>query len=100
MTRINDVAKIMYDQMTQIGQQPTTNDIARALDDAGHLMPDLLEPEKIGESLYWGTIAEWHPDCGLGWCEDGLVSRTTPDQLREEAYALLAAADYAERNQK
>lgn len=72
---------------------------AQALADAGLLMPDLPEPvaDEVGE-LEWGGIARWEPDGSLHVTDD-LYGKTSPHYLRANALALLAAADYAERNQ-
>ncbi|MGP9760932.1 hypothetical protein [Corynebacterium sp. AOP12-C2-36] len=99
MTRINDVAKIMYDQMTQMGQQPTVNDIARALDAAGHLLPDLPEP-----TFVTGSTVVWKNDGDEVFLENGEISIASairsPERTQRLALAMLAAADYAERNQE
>lgn len=99
MTRINDVAKIMYDQMTQMGQQPTANDIARALDAAGHLAPDLPEPDNAIPGWEVGDLSitpgAANGSVSLDWEKPydpvyGAVCRTlnlTPDQVQ----AILAA---------
>lgn len=105
MTRINDVAKIMYDQMTQMGQQPTANDIARALDAAGHLLPDLPEPEIDSDGwATWDsecvTEAGYHPEKGLWTYDDGRMVQDSAERLREVACIYLAAASYAERNKE
>lgn len=76
-----------------------------ALDADGHLMPDLPEPTGYaGSEPYWGACdSEIRP---LGYekrvmCidENGPWEATAQD-VRELAYAFLAAADYAERNQE
>lgn len=95
MTRIDDVAKKLDGWFIPA---VSPEDLARALDDAGLIMPDLPAPEKYGESLYWGTVAEWHPDYGLAWTEDGMTFEADPQEMRKEAYDMLAAADYAQRN--
>lgn len=97
MTRINDAATTI--NLTDRDASPM--DMARALDADGHLMPDLPEPTEGADGfLTWGTIALWNPKLGLRWAAFDNIYSTTPAELREEAYALLAAADYAERNQE
>lgn len=78
--------------------------VARALADAGRLMPDLPEP-KI-DSDGWATWdsssvteAAYHSEKGLWTYDDGRMVQDSPERLREVAYIYLAAADYSERNQ-
>ena len=102
MNRIDDVARMIggYIGDYEDAGLPTDPDyIARALDDAGHLLPDLPEPvaDEVGE-LEWGGIARWEPDGSLHVTDD-LYGKTSPHYLRATALDLLAAADYAERNQ-
>lgn len=112
MTRINDVAKIMYDQMTQMGQQPTANDIARALDAAGHLLPDLPEPDGYVDALsadgvidkmaYWGhrvDVEAMRDPRRKGYGAITVFGEQVYNPL-ELAYQLLAACNYLERNQE
>ena len=93
----------LYDYAS--GQKPTNAERAQALADNGYLMPDLPEPKIDSDGwAEWDTEyvteAQYHPEKGLWTYDDGLMVPDSPDRLREVAYIYLAAADYAERNQK
>lgn len=77
--------------------------VAQALADAGLLMPDLPEPE---EEDYYGSnvwrVRTPHEHVGVrqigGYIQSSIVGTYGPEEAREAALALLAAADYAERH--
>lgn len=124
MTRIDEVAAIMYDQMTSMGVQPTVNDIARALDADGHLMPDQPEPYMskfdssatftrdedsedgayIDVNVATGTYRHGRITIDLDpsrGSENGFTlvrAYASPQWCREAAALLLAAANYAEEH--
>ena len=85
------------------------HNIAQALADAGLLAPDLPEPDKTGilvQDARWWLLGG--PDDPSVWAAPDspvMVQRIepgelTPDEAREVAHALLAAADYSEGNQE
>lgn len=95
----------LYDYAS--GQEPTNAERAQALAEAGYLMPDLPSVHFNGDG-FWGTIWE---DCGVTVYRGGrtlelyaamehgeLPEDLEPDEARQTAYALLAAANYAERD--
>ena len=107
MSRIDDVVEIVAPYLDDRHGEPEAKalHIARALDADGHLMPD-LPSVKFDRYGIWG-------DCGVtvyrgqrtlelyAAMEYGDLPETLePDEARHTAYALLAAADYAERNQE
>lgn len=72
-------------------------DVAEALEAAGLLMPDLPEPGN-NHSPSWGVV---HLDKKKQVIKIGIngVLARTPKVAREWAYGLLAAANYAEKEQ-
>lgn len=81
------------------------HDMAHDLADAGLLAPDLPEPTiwEQGNHPEWGnrpyaTGVDRHP-CGGLTVFTPYAHWLTPRQARQEAAALLAAANYAEENQ-
>ncbi|WP_312981019.1 hypothetical protein [Corynebacterium sp.] len=110
--RIEEVAKIMYDQMTSMGVQPTVNDIARALDADGHLLPDLPEPltDASGDPYWqigpytrvWTATNPHGPNhiyVGDPYDVECIAMFTNLDQAEQAALAILRAVHH-ERNQK
>lgn len=80
--------------------------VAQALADEGLLMPDLPEPTrwKQNEEPEWDACDTTVSPAGHGGRiivedSDGRWKASAED-IRDLAYALLAAADYAERNQE
>lgn len=98
MTRIDDVADLLG--KPNCGCVPGET-AACALDAAGHLAPDLPEPTGYNAGLpWWGACDTEVRPAGYEQrviCidENGPWEATAQD-VREFAYALLAAADYAE----
>lgn len=108
MSNIDRAAGVIYDTLNgQYGDFRFPMDAAQALADAGLIAPDLPEPNE----------ANFVPD-GKGWLPGGphgpsvwtapdsriMVQRIepgdlTPDEAREVAHALLAAANHAEGKQ-
>ncbi|MGV0870051.1 hypothetical protein [Corynebacterium kalidii] len=77
---------------------------ARALAEAGHLAPDLPEPDETGRR--WKVDYKHLPVSHTSTSGNQVTLRTSygwwhtdPAEAKSLAYALLAAADYAERNQ-
>lgn len=102
MTNTERAARTVWEASRGVGEPLSaiaSDHIAAALADAGLLMPDLPEPvaDEVGE-LEWGGIARWEPDGSLQVTDD-LYGETSPHYLRATALAMLAAANYAERNQ-
>lgn len=110
MSNIERAADVIYETLAgKYGDFQIPTDAGEALADAGLLTPDLPEPDE----------ADFVPG-GKGWLPGGphgpsiwtapdsriMVQRLepgdlTPDEAREVAHALLAAANYAEEgNQK
>lgn len=78
-----------------------------ALDAAGHLLPDLPEPDETvmpGDCIGWDVgedlLVQYAPRTNTVALEGfyGHGIRITPDEARDTAYALLAAADWAEEH--
>ena len=81
----------------------TVTEAAQALKDSGRLMPDLPEKEQDGR---WKVSCKHLPISHTSTAGDQVTLRTSYgwwhtdwDEARSLALALLAAADYAERNQ-
>lgn len=125
MTRIDEAAKTIIRCMPTRTHPECAVDAARALDADGHLLPDLPEPDMRRDDEDWRDeyADEWAgpaPDVWhigetwvgpLGafpgqakvavWDDTGEpYEPLSPYVARKMAYALLAAADYAERNQE
>lgn len=111
MTRISDVAETIQDyidepHLYEDGDLAVT--AARAINDDGHLLPDLPDPTFRDEDGWnvWSRPVLRMPDSEV-WAEVGRVDMEpipddedlSPDEARNLAHALLAAADYAERSQ-
>lgn len=108
MTRINDVAKtlspiLLAPHLTDEEHWEECLQLARALDAAGHLLPDLPEPrfdrlgrwEDSGVTLYRGQrTLELYAAMDYG----DLPETLEPDEARDTAYAMLAAANHAEEH--
>lgn len=73
---------------------------ARALDTDGHLLPDLPEPD--GNDGIWYLHRDVIVHNGVGPCacieDDHHIHVFKPEEGRAVAYALLAAANYAEEH--
>ena len=105
MTNIDRAAEVLTDWVLP-GVPPEV--IAQALADAGLLMPDLPEPDNaypewsfenlsISPGIDPGEVAiEWEDREDTGRGTVGRSRYLAPDQV----LALLAAANYAERNQE
>lgn len=126
MTRIDEAAKTIIRCMPTRTHQECAVDAARALDADGLLVPDLPEPDMAHDDPEWQDQYEdewgnrdapeyWDASFastfGVGvfpgmrvvhsWTDDGEpFEPATITCARRFAYALLAAADYAERNQE
>lgn len=108
MTRINDVAALIEKRLALCDEmcvEPNSDRMAEDLLDEGHLLPDLPEPEIDSDGwATWDsecvTEAGYHPEKGLWTYDDGRMVQDSAERLREVACIYLAAADYAERNQK
>jgi hypothetical protein len=94
----------LYDYAS--GQEPTNAERAQALADNGYLMPDLPEPTrwKQNEEPEWDACETTVSPAGY---EGRVIVEDAEDRweasaedIRALALALLAAADYAERNQE
>ena len=76
---------------------------AHALEEAGLLMPELPEPDVVklnGDiKCFAGEGKQVSFDKRSGWIQLMLNGPLLPTEARELAYALLAAADYAEKEQ-
>lgn len=105
MTRINDVVKIVAPYLDDRHGEPEAKalHIARALDADGHLLPDLPDVkfnrygiwEDCGVTVYQGKrTLDLYAAMDYGDTPETLE----PDEARHTAYALLAAADYAEEH--
>ena len=80
--------------------------LMQALDDAGLLMPDLPEPEVRHLEEVNTDVLAWksdHIEVGVYKnriaMDDPIDSGMTPDESRRLALALLAACEYAEKEQ-
>lgn len=105
MSRINAVTNTLYGeiQCPQLNEEEyidTLRGAARALDAAGHLMPDLPEPAETDGVVYFGDAPEIcsYLDGQVHVLDDGVWRPTTAESLREDAAAMLAAANYAEEH--
>lgn len=110
MTRTDDVAKIVAPYLDDRHGEPEAKalHIARALDAAGHLMLDLPEPDVITPRTETNPapIGLWntdHPSVTGSPSAPPVVfvdeyTDLPPDEARAYAYAILAAADYAEEH--
>lgn len=74
--------------------------VAQALADAGLLMPDLPETSETDGLIYFGDDGKTYalPDGRVAVLHGDWWSYATAEELRNHAYALLAAADHTERN--
>ena len=105
MTNIDRAAELLWLpephlSSSECGDQ--ARELAQALADAGLLMPDLPEPAEHDGITYFGDAPEICAYCDgqVYGLDDGVWRPTKPADLRADAAAMLAAADYAERNQK
>lgn len=107
MNNINHAAKIIH-HMT--GDLQRAHDVANEIASAGLLAPDLPEPNDSTISIFVPDGKGWlpaEPDGPVVWTAPGgliMAQRIepgdlTPDEARQVAYALLAAADYSEGNE-
>lgn len=108
MTRIDDVAALIEKRLALCDEmcvEPNSDRMAEDLLDEGHLLPDLPEPtECVGTGnpswfdgwvqQDWGEVELHHFGYEIGENDTGL----TPQQARDLALALLAAANYAEEH--
>ncbi|WP_288833706.1 hypothetical protein [uncultured Corynebacterium sp.] len=109
-TNIDRAADIIYDTLSgQYGDFCIPTDAAEALADAGLIAPDLPEPDD--PSIFVPGGKGWlpgGPDGPSVWTAPGgtvMVQRIepgdlTPDEAREVAHALLAAANHAETSKE
>lgn len=107
MTRINDVAALIEKRLSLCDEmcvEPNSDRMAEELLDEGHLLPDLPEPrfdrlgrwEDSGVTLYRGQrTIELYAAIDYG----DLPETLEPVEARDTAYALLAAANYAEEHE-
>ena len=103
MSNFDKAVEIIGELATEYGQPGgdelfgLDEDVALALKTAGLLMPDLPEPGN-NHSPSWGVV---HLDKKKQVIKIGIngVLARTPKVAREWAYGLLAAADYAEKEQ-
>lgn len=101
MTNIDRAAGIIR-AMVKIENPTHDTDVTQALADAGLLIPDLPGPTDRSVPEWESPSNEHH---AVSVNQDGTVriwgatSGYTPKESRDLALALLAAADYAERNQ-
>lgn len=107
MTNQKRAAEVIEEAMGEVamGYPSMLPEIAQALADAGLLMIDLPEPqfdhidrwESSGVSLFRGRrTLELYVAADYG----DLPETLEPDEARDTALALLAAANYIERNQE
>lgn len=92
-------------RQTLVSDMHTARDVARRLDQAGLLAPDLPEPNDpniiVADGKSWLLDG---PDSPVVWTVKGgrvMVQRIepgnlTPDEARDFAHAVLAAANYSE----
>lgn len=112
--RIDDASKTLNHTLVELTRtkdltidayEGLEKDLAYALDDDGLLMPDLPGPDGYNAGLpWWGACDTEVRPAGyeqrvICTDENGPWEATAQD-AREFAYALLAAADYAERIQE
>ena len=107
MTNTDRAAKVVYDTLSgKYGDFGHHEEVARALTDAGLLMPD-LPPVRVDESDERPHVvisSAWPPhtarlrvdEHGKFHAINAWTNPTTPAEARERAYALLALADHAE----
>lgn len=114
MTRIDDAAKTLTDwadsegglESVARGYDGDLTGAVEALDDAGRLLPDLPEPDVITPRTDTNPapIGLWsigHPSVTGSPSNPPVVfidehTDLPPDEARAYAYAIIAAADYAE----
>lgn len=105
MNRIEEAEDVVYRTLSgKYGDFGHQEEVVRALDADGHLLPDLPEPE---ENDHYGSdvwsVRTPHEHVGvrqnMGRIQSSIVGTYGPEEAREAAYALLAAADHAERPQ-
>lgn len=104
-------------ERTVLGKQTTAPStalaITEALADAGLLMPDLPEPDNDEYGTAWGQVfnyqeePDWRDTKGYVAANAGAVEVVgndthihTPGEARRLAYALLAAANHAEKENR
>lgn len=110
MTRINDVARVIEGYLVLADEacvEPDSDRLARGLDAAGHLLPDLPEHDEIahpGPTKVWDVgednFVEYDPRYDTISLSQlfGLEVRLDPDDIPTAVSALLAALH--ERNQE
>lgn len=111
MTRINDVATLIDNRLALCDEmcvEPNPDIMAKDLLDAGHLLPDLPKPDVITPrtEITPDPIGLWNTDHPSVTGSPSIppvvfVDEYTdlpPDEARAYAYAILAAANYAEEH--
>lgn len=106
MSTIDEATQIIAEV---VGDTMLTDVAAKALADAGLLMPDLPEPDNGDYGTTWGQVfnyqegPDWRDTKGYVAANVGAVEVVgndthihTPDEARKLAYALLSAANHAE----
>lgn len=106
MNSIDKAVQVIYDEVNQTwerGEILTTageaERLANALADAGLLAPDLPKPSPGPDgALLWNSETVWIEDDEVAVYIDITESFgwMTPNEARQLAYALLAAANYSE----
>ena len=97
MSNFDRAVKVLNDVGEYIDHLEASTAYVTALEAAGLLMPDLPEPGN-DHSPSWGVV---HLDKKKQVIKIGIngVMARTPETAREWAYGLLAAAEYAEKEQ-
>ena len=114
-TNIERAAEVLRDdkhyKMGPHGEQFLTSEAAHSLADAGRLMPDLPAPHTVDRypgSVCWevctdpSAAARRHVGVRVDHMhriKTNITGEVTPDEAREAAYSLIAAANYAEQEQ-
>ena len=107
MSNIDKAADLIWDRVEpELGHYQSAETLAQDLADAGLLAPDLPEPEHDEDGIcFWGaatfSITAGQKDrpgfVAVQDSEPGGVLYMDPAYSRDLAYALLAAADHAEK---
>ena len=100
MSNFEKAAQVVYESCYGRNLNPgQVSSIVRGLDDAGLLMPGLPEPEPYGELAQFGDekVITGRRTSTVGLYIDD--SQMSSESARELALMLLAAAEYAEKEQ-